>query len=212
MEPTSSDPIRVFDQAAAFYQAKYMDVSCYAVSLDLFCSALEQPNAEVLEIACGPGNITKYLLEKRLDLRILGTDASPNMLELAKAANPGATFQLLDARDVGTLSMKYDGLVCGFVLPYLTPQETLKLIHDAAGLLRKGGVFYLSTLEGDPARSGPQLPSSGKGEAVHVQYYRAGFLTDALRAEGFTIWATSHYMYTAANGSPSTDVVIVALR
>ena len=84
MDRSSSDPIRLFDSQAAYYQAKYMDVGRYAASLDLFCSSIERTDADVLEIACGPGSITRYLLDKRPDLRILGTDAAPNMLELAK--------------------------------------------------------------------------------------------------------------------------------
>jgi len=40
--------------------------------------------AKVLELACGPGNITKCLLSKRPDLEILATDIAPNILELAK--------------------------------------------------------------------------------------------------------------------------------
>src|ERR1043165_1092851 len=94
--------VNVFDRCAQDYQAKFMDVQQYSRSLDIFCAQVKK-DAGILELACGPGNITKYLLQKRPDLEILGTDLAPNMLELAKQHNPQAIFQLMDCRDIGKL-------------------------------------------------------------------------------------------------------------
>lgn len=199
--------VRLFDRAAADYAAKYMDVGRYATSLDRLCADLP-PGAGVLEIACGPGNITRYLLDRRPDLRILGTDLSPRMLELARASNPEATFALLDARDLGRSAMAYDGIVCGFVLPYLSPEETDRLIQQAATVLRPGGLLYLSTMEGDPERSGPHRSSSG--ETLHIQYHRADRLADTLARHGFTIVDLQRAEYPAPDGSPVTDLMVVA--
>src|SRR4051812_15408408 len=99
--------VAVFDKSAKKYQDKFMDVSLYHDTFDAFCDLVTKKGAMVLEIACGPGNITKYLLEKRPDLKILGTDLSPNMLELARANNPLAEFVLMDCRNIGSLNQKY---------------------------------------------------------------------------------------------------------
>ncbi|MBS1582541.1 MAG: class I SAM-dependent methyltransferase [Bacteroidetes bacterium] len=203
--------IRLFDRAAADYAAKYMDVGRYAAALDRLCTALP-PDAGVLEIACGPGNITRYLLDRRPDLRILGTDLSPRMLELARANNPEAAFALLDARDLGRSAATYDGIVCGFGLPYLSPEEADRLIEAAAAVLRPGGLLYLSTMEGDPERSGPQRSSSGEGEALHIQYHRADRLTATLVRHGFTIVDLQRAEYPAPDGSPVIDLMVVAQR
>ncbi|MCD6063607.1 MAG: putative Methylase involved in ubiquinone/menaquinone biosynthesis [Flavipsychrobacter sp.] len=64
--------INVFNKRAQQYQEKYMDVSMYAAALDAFFERMPE-KASVLELACGPGYITKYLLAKRPDLRILAT-------------------------------------------------------------------------------------------------------------------------------------------
>ena len=66
------DSVAIFDKLAELYQTKYMDVSLYNDSLDLFCDCILVENPEILEIACGPGNITKYLLQKRSDFKIYG--------------------------------------------------------------------------------------------------------------------------------------------
>ena len=66
--------VAIFNKLAKMYQDKFMNVDLYSESFDLFCNAIQKENATILEIACGPGNITKYLLNKRPDFNILGID------------------------------------------------------------------------------------------------------------------------------------------
>src|SRR6476660_8726042 len=56
----SAAAVSLFNKLAKQYQDKYMDVSLYHHSFDIFCRHISKPNAEILELACGPGNITKY--------------------------------------------------------------------------------------------------------------------------------------------------------
>lgn len=198
--------VDIFDKHARLYQDKYMDTSMYHDTFDAFCDNITRQNAEILELACGPGNITAYLLKKRPDLKILGTDLSPNMIGLAKANNPGAEFRLMDCRDLGTLDKKYDGIVCGFALPYLSKEEAIQLIGDAAGVLRPGGILYLSTMEDDYSKSGVQQSSTG--DRMYLYYHQADYLTQALRDNGFTVVHVQRKTY--ADGSGTTDLVIIA--
>ena len=196
----------IFDKHARLYQDKYMDTSMYHDTFDAFCDNVARQNAEILELACGPGNITAYLLRKRPDLKILGTDLSPNMIGLAKANNPGAEFRLMDCRDLGAMDKKYDGIVCGFALPYLSKEEAVQLICDAAGVLKPGGIFYLSTMEDDYGKSG--LQQSSTGDSMYMYYHQADYLAQALRHNGFTVVHLQRKTY--ADGSGTTDLVIVA--
>ena len=50
-----------WDKLAEEYENKFMDLDLYNDSYDLFCQKIEVPQAKILEIACGPGNISKYL-------------------------------------------------------------------------------------------------------------------------------------------------------
>lgn len=204
--------IRVFDAWAQGYNEAFMDTSLYHASFDRFCDAIEERNAEVLELGCGPGNITKHLLQKRPDLRILGTDLAPNMLELAKTNNPGASFQPLDARKMRSLGRTFDAIMAGFVLPYLTVAETTDLIRDAHDLLHDQGALYLSTMEDDPARSGFKPSSSGKGESAFIQYYEGSTLVKALQAGGFSVVHLDRKAYAGRDGSLTTDLLIVARK
>ncbi|MBL0073170.1 MAG: hypothetical protein IPP34_15740 [Bacteroidetes bacterium] len=45
----------VFNKLASLYAQKYMDVSGYSESLDIFGKLINNSNGTVLEIGCGPG-------------------------------------------------------------------------------------------------------------------------------------------------------------
>jgi ubiquinone/menaquinone biosynthesis C-methylase UbiE len=177
--------VDIFNKLAQHYQDKFMDVSLYTNTFDLFCESITKENAEVLELACGPGNITKYLLNKRPDLQLLGTDLAPNMIQLAKQNNPQAEFQLLDCREILSLNKKFDALMCGFAFPYLSKGEAVKLIDDAAQILNPGGVIYISTMEDDYNKSGWKKGSTG--DEIFMHYHEAGYLTKALNENGFAM-------------------------
>ena len=174
----------VFNKRAVQWAEKYMDVSTYHEALDVFFGLLPQ-NASLLEIACGPGNLTKYLLQQRPDIRVTGLDIAPNMVELARANNPAATFAVMDCRDINELTERYDAVMCGFALPYFSKTEATNLIGDVANLLEEGGAFYLSTMEGDYSRSGIQ--TSSYGDRVFIHYHAADYLVETLTSTGFQV-------------------------
>ena len=200
--------IDVFDKRANEYQAKFMDVGLYHDTFDLFCTSITKENAEILELACGPGNITRYLLNKRPDFKILGIDLAPNMIELAKRNNPTASFQCMDCRDIRLLGKKYDAVMCGFCLPYLSKEESVQLISDVYNLLESNGLLYISTMEDDYAKSG--LESSSSGDQMFIHYHEADYLTQALLENGFKIIALQRKEYPKQDGSKTTDLVIIA--
>jgi 2-polyprenyl-3-methyl-5-hydroxy-6-metoxy-1,4-benzoquinol methylase len=202
--------VDIFNKLASGYQEKYMNVDFYQDTFDLFCSSIAKENALVLDIACGPGNITKYLLDKRPDLNVLGIDLAPNMIALAKINNPGADFQIMDARDIGMIGRKFDGIMCGFCLPYLSKEAAIKLIHDASGLLKPGGVFCLSTMEDDYANSGFRTGSSG--DQIFMHFHQADYLTEALVNNGCSITDLRRKVYPAPDGSVTTDLLIIAVK
>ncbi|MGZ4044449.1 MAG: class I SAM-dependent methyltransferase, partial [Bacteroidia bacterium] len=113
-EDKNKNAVQIFNKLAKLYESKFMNVNLYGDTFDFFCDNIKKQNAEVLELACGPGNITKYLLNKRSDLKIFGTDLSPNMISLAKTNNPTTEFAIMDCREIGNLNKKYDAIMCGF--------------------------------------------------------------------------------------------------
>jgi len=151
-----------WNNVAAIYQDKFMDLDLYNDTYDYICYSVTKQKAELLEIGCGPGNITKYLLTQRPDFDIFGIDIAPNMIELAKKNNPTANFAVMDSRQINSLDKKYDGIISGFCLPYLSQTEGNELISNAYNLLNDNGLFYLSFVEGDPDKSDFKVGSGGR--------------------------------------------------
>lgn len=203
----NSNAINIFNTNASYYAEKYMDVSSYGPALDILCESIKKQNAEVLELACGPGNVTKYLLSKRPDLRILATDLAPNMLQLAKEHNPDIETQFLDCREIRSLNRTFDAVVCAFATPYLSKEETIRMIQDISSVLNAGGAFYISTMEDDHSRSGWQ--TSSKGDKVYMYYHEAGYLVQAIEDSGMKLLYQST-LPAPVNGD--TDLILIATK
>ena len=58
-----------WNKLANLYQERFMDLNIYNESYDLFIEKLLTKNSNILEIGCGPGNISKYLLSKNPNLK-----------------------------------------------------------------------------------------------------------------------------------------------
>ena len=204
----AQNAVDVFNLRANDYAEKFMDTSLYHDTFNLYCAQLKN-GASLLEIACGPGNITKYLLGKRPDLKILGTDLAPNMTALAQKNNPTAEFCLLDSRKISELKKKFDGIMCGFGFPYLSKEEAIKFITDSKTVLKEKGVLYISTMEDNYSKSG--IHTSSKGDRMFLHYHEAAYLTEALRKNDFNILNVQRKIYEDGNGSEVRDLIIIAV-
>lgn len=202
--------VEVFDKCASLYQDRFMDFDLYNDTFDLFCDSIQKENPSVLELACGPGNITKYLLQKRPDFKVLGTDLAPNMIELAQKNNPSATFQLLDCRDFLQLNKTFDGIMCGFGLPYLSKEDAIQLIKDASVCLNSNGILYLSTMEDDYNKSG--LKKGSTGDEIFIHYHQEDYLAQALNQNGFKIITKQRKKFPELNGTETTDLILIAKK
>lgn len=204
--------IAIFDAYAEGYQDKYMDVSQYQATLDLFCAAITTAQAQVLELACGPGNLTRYLLAQRPDWQLLGTDLSAKMIQLARLNNPTAKFELMDIKAAGKLTQQFHGVICGFGLPYCSKEAALQLIADLPSILYSNGVVYLSTMEDDYSRSSYKGPSSGGTPQLYTYYHEADYLCAALKKNGFDILQLKRSDIAGQATDTAKDLVIIARK
>lgn len=114
----------------------------------------------VVEVGCGSGLLTRHLLDA--GLRVIATDASPDMLDLARSYAPEAEDHLVVALPDDPLP-ECDAIVStGHALSYVPDRPTLEAALVAcARALRPGGVLALdledlSTRDAQMAR-----PTSG---------------------------------------------------
>ena len=203
--------VEVFNSCAKEYHDKFMELDLYNDTFDLFCDSIKKKNADILEVACGPGNITKYLLKNRADFKILGIDLATDMITLATINNPTAEFQLMDCRCISRIEKKFDAIMCGFCLPYLSKEEAIQFIKDASTLLTAGGIFYISTMEGDYSTSGLKKSSSGMHEC-YIHYHQEDYLTEALEQNGFAIIDLHRKNFLLHDSAATIDLIIIACK
>jgi ubiquinone/menaquinone biosynthesis C-methylase UbiE len=201
----------VWNQLASAYQEKFMYLDLYNDTYDTFCDLIEKKNPTILELGCGPGNITRYILNRRPDFQILATDAAPNMVALAQENNPQASFQVLDCRALDSLNQKADAIVCGFCIPYLSEAETVKLIGDCAGILPKEGILYFSLIEDDYSKSGIQKSSNGEHQTF-VYYYSEAQMLQMLESNGFTKLHVFRKEYLLSTNIKSIHLIVIARK
>lgn len=207
----NQNTIQTWDKLAENYQKKFMDVRLYDTSYDLFCDAIANETASILEIGSGPGNITKYLLDRHPDYKIFATDVAPTMVELAQKNNPSAKFQVLDARDINHIEQKFNAVMCGFCMPYLSKEESIRLIQDSHSLLKANGILYFSVIENDYEKSETQTSSDGKF-TMHVYYHQADYLEAALKEFGFETVHLLRIEYPKPNDIMDTHLIFIARK
>ena len=180
-----NNTIKVFDENAQVYQDKFIDETKYNSSYDAFINELK-PKASVLELACGPGLITRYISTHRPDLEIIATDLSEKMLDLASINSPTSQFQILDAKEFASIKKNFEGIICGFGLPYFSKEETLRFIKEASNHLINGGLLYFSLMEDLYENSGWRKSKDGKHE-LFIYYHEYEYLVKSLLENDFEV-------------------------
>lgn len=204
------ETFETWNKVASLYQDKFMDLDLYDETYDYICKAIAKEKAKILEIGCGPGNITKYLLSKRPDFDVFGIDIAPNMIELAKKNNPTAKFSIMDSRKIDEIQEKYDGIVCGFCLPYLSSIDAERIINDSYNLLNESGFLYVSFVEGDPNKSDYQIGSSG--DRVYFYFHNLETLKAQLTKRKFSELKTFRVTYKRTENDIEIHTIITAKK
>ncbi|MBF4472157.1 MULTISPECIES: class I SAM-dependent methyltransferase [Flavobacterium] len=204
------ETFETWNKIASLYEEKFMNLDLYDKTYDFICDSILKEKAEILEIGCGPGNITKYLLSKRPDFNIHGIDIAPNMIELAKKNNPAASFSVMDIRHISELIAKYDGIICGFCLPYLSHSDGKKLIHGATQLLNNNGFLYISFVEGNPDKSDFQTSSSG--DRSYFYFYELDQLKKQLLDNSFEDLTVFKVKYKRPESNEETHTILTARK
>lgn len=97
----------------------------------------ERP-ATVVDLGCGPGNLTRLLADRWPDAAVHGLDSSPEMIARARADQPGLSLEVADLRDWQPAG-PVDVLVSNATLQWLPGH--LGLLPRLLGAVRPGGWF-----------------------------------------------------------------------
>lgn len=201
--------IETYNKHAGSYEKKFMDYESYAKRIKAFGEALA-PEAAILDVGCGPGNVVKKLMDLDKDFKILGIDLSKEMINHARAnvLSPHVEFLVGDVRDMGLEDSSFDAVVMSFCLPHLTNSEAEKLIEDIGRILHCGGLVYLSCMEG--AKSGFETTSFSSDDFIFFNYYSEEFIRKVFGENGLSVTDLQRDVYYEKDGSQTIDMFFFA--
>lgn len=94
----------------------------------------------VVDLGCGPGNLTALVAQRWPDARVEGIDSSPEMIERARRDVPGVGFRVADLREWAAAdSDPVDVLVSNATLQWVPGH--LDLLPALVGRVAPGGTF-----------------------------------------------------------------------
>lgn len=207
LDPLQQETLQTWDRLADLYWDKFSAIRLYDASYDAFLEALpDSEHPAILDLCCGPGNISDYLVRQNPALCITLADAAPNMVKKAVQMVPGATGMVLRTDEIDQLEGPFDGIVFGFGIPFLSASEVVQCLTDCYTLLRPDGILYLSFVPGDHADSG--LKTGPAGDRTLFYYYPAGDIIAWCQQVGFSTVKTETIQYPV---NESTDEHVIAI-
>ena len=115
------------------------------------------PVGDALDAGCGTGRHAARLVA--LGHTVSGIDLTPEMLEIARANVPEASFEVADLRELPFPDSSFSVAVCGLALAHLPALDAA--IGELARVLKPGGRLIISVLHPFQALLGWHAPFSG---------------------------------------------------
>jgi 2-polyprenyl-3-methyl-5-hydroxy-6-metoxy-1,4-benzoquinol methylase len=101
------------------------------------------PGAEILELGCGHGVVSKVLVEA--GLRLFALDASPTLLQAFQQQFPQVETQCSTAEESDFFGRSFDGVVAWGLIFLLEEAAQIRVLTKAAQALRAGGRLVFTT-------------------------------------------------------------------
>lgn len=168
--------VKTYDKIAKAYTKEFFNDKIDLKHLDKFLSLLP-PKARILDVGCGPGNYTKYMLERRFSVE--GIDLSRGMIQVAKKKVPKGKFKIMDMRKLEYPNQSFDGLCVAYSLYHIALKQSLNVLGEFHRVLKAGGFIILMLQEGKGEGIIPE-PFDPK-QRMFFKYYQKNEIRDLLK-------------------------------
>jgi len=137
----------IFSRHAAAYQRRLDDIMARGESVGRQ-RAIElagvEPGMKVIDLACGPGNLTRRLAAlAEPGGEVVGIDLAQGMIELARAtARDNTRFEVMDIEQLAYPDASFDVAVCGHGIQFAP--DLGRALREARRVLKARGRFTAS--------------------------------------------------------------------
>jgi ubiquinone/menaquinone biosynthesis C-methylase UbiE len=186
---------------------KMGSIKNYNTTYDYVLEKLKE-NDNVLDLACGPCQIGKYI-KKKINVSITGVDLSKEMLKIAKTNIPDGVF-IEDSIITFRNTIPYDLVIIGFGIPYLNKEQVEKCIKNSVSLLKVKGYVYVSFMDGN--KEGFEKTSFGGNNTYYIYYHEKERIRNVLTENGVYIEKEYILDYKEPDGSITKDVIYIGYK
>jgi hypothetical protein len=111
---------------------------------------------------------------------------------------------------LNSLEKKFNGIICGFTIPYLSINDCKKFIFDCSNHLKNEGILYLSYVAGENKNSG--FISGSSGDRTYFYYHNTQDLVKELTANRMGIVDLIDIDYLKSDNSIEVHSIIIAKK
>lgn len=172
--------VATYDKIADIYTEQYFEDLSDIPYINTFLSFLPK-NSRILDVGCGPGNISKYIMAKGFSSE--GIDLSKEMIKIAKSKVPNAVFNVMDMRQLTYVKNTFDGIILAYSLIHIPSEEIQKTLQGFYRILKKKGFILIIAQYGkadqivdEPLRA---------GEKIFINFFTKERINSFLKDAGF---------------------------
>ncbi len=174
--------INTYEKIAKIYTEQYFTDLTDTPYIDKFLEKLA-PQSKILDVGSGPGQFTKYMLNKNFD--VIGTDYSDEMLKIAEKMTPETKFYKRDMRDIGFENEYFDGLLIAYSLIHIPSEDIPRTLIGFNRILKPNGYLEIIAQSGEADRVIDEgfMPS----EKMFFNFFTKERLSTFLQIAGFQV-------------------------
>ena len=137
----------------------------------------------VCDIGSGPGQVARYLFER--GVQVCGVDLSTEMVERARALNPGIEFQQGNMFSLKIEDGAWSGISAFYAIVNIPPDYVVDALREFHRVLAPGGLLLLAFHLGDEVLHRDEF--LGNKVSIDFYFFPADRIRAALQAAGFEI-------------------------
>lgn len=184
----SKSVLNVFDNMANEYVEYFGDDWEFIKEINEFANSFDKED-KILDLGCGSGYITNYLIEKGLNAT--GIDFSSEMIKIAKKKYPKLNFLLDDFLNIEKHfdENSIDGLIAIYSLYFIPKEQFEEMLKSLSKVLKNGGLFLFVTQigTGEDYITTPLMTENDIKEELYVNYYMKDELEEILNRNNFNV-------------------------